>query len=72
MRCKLKCNGMIEPIGVRKESILLTFSLDGTIEFDQFKIRLFKGNKECILEYQNSALAFWGYRPDQKYIDGDT
>lgn len=63
---------MIEPIGVRKESILLTFSLDGTIEFDQFKIRLFKGNKECILEYQNSALAFWGYRPDQKYIDGDT
>lgn len=72
MRCKLKCNGMIEPIGVRKESILLTFSLDGTIEFDQFKIRLFKNSQDIILEYQNSASSFWGYRPDQKYIDYDT
>ena len=44
---------MIEPIGVRKESILLTFSLDGTIEFEQFKIRLFKSNQDIILEYQN-------------------
>lgn len=63
---------MIEPIGVRKESILLTFSLDGTIEFDQFKIQLFKSNKEKILEYQNSVSAFWGYRPEQKHLDNDT
>ena len=63
---------MIEPIGVRKENILLTFSLDGTIEFDQFKIRLLNSNQDIILEYQNSASSFWGYRPDQKYIDDDT
>ena len=72
MRCSLKCNGMIEPIGVRKEGVLLTFSLDGTIEFDEFKIRLFKNNKETVLEYQSSVSAFWGYRPEQKYIDHDT
>ena len=63
---------MIEPIGVRKEDILLTFSLDGTVEFDEFKIRLFKNNQENVLEYQNSVSSFWGYRPEQKYIENDT
>lgn len=63
---------MIEPIGIRKEGILLTFSLDGTIEFDEFKIRLVNNNQETIVEYQNSVLAFWGYRLEEKYIEDDT
>ena len=71
MHCTLKCNGMIEPIGVRKEGILLTFSMDGTIEFDEFKIRLVNKRQETILEYQNSVTAFWGYRPEEKYIEDD-
>ena len=56
---------MIEPIGVRKDNILLTFSTDGTIKFDEFKIRLLKPDQEVSLEYQNKVSAFWGYRPEK-------
>ena len=73
MRLKLKCCGSVNPLGVDKQNIRLSFALDGSLDAVRYDITVWEkasGRKICCLEgTPKDGLALW-LPPDS--LEGQT